>query len=65
MFTIGLNLDKWFFTKATEKLDRKEISVPVIASFTAVAESGDILLVGTSNGAVALYNMALDSVVLQ
>jgi len=57
VFTLGLNFDVWKFTKATEKLERKEISVPVVASFTAISETEDLLFVGTSNGALAVYNM--------
>lgn len=58
VFTLGLNLDVWKFIKATEKLERKEISVPVVANFTAISETEDLLFVGTSNGALALYNMS-------
>jgi len=67
VFTLGLNLDIWTFTEATEKLDRKEINIPVYAYFTAIAETEDSFLVGTSNGAVAFYNTNLESdlVVLQ
>ena len=56
VFTLGLNLDLWNFTEASEKLDRREINIPVVAYFTAIAETDDSFLVGTSNGAVAFYN---------
>lgn len=58
IFTLGLTFDIWKFTKATEKLERKEISVPVVANFTAITEADDLLMVGTSNGSLALYNMS-------
>ena len=64
IFTLGLNIDLWKFNKATEKLERKEINVPIVANFTAIAETDDLLLVGTSNGALALYNMSSNSVIL-
>lgn len=58
IFTLGLTFDIWKFIKATEKLERKEISVPVVANFTAITEADDLLMVGTSNGSLALYNMS-------
>ena len=64
-FTIGLTLDFWNFTKETEQLKRRVVKASVAASFTAIAESGDLLLVGASNGALVFYNMATESVSVQ
>ena len=41
IFTIGLSFDCWSFSKQTEKLTRKEIKVPIAATFTAIAEDSD------------------------
>lgn len=64
-FTIGLTFDFWNFSKQTEQLKRKEVKVPIAASFTAIAEVGDLVLVGASNGAVVFYNMATQSITFQ
>lgn len=38
--------------------------MPIVASFTAIDEVDDFMLIGASNGAIVLYNMSLKTIVL-